>query len=50
MTQLDLSARAYYRTRSVKLARTIANLAGCEEIKSVQLAEALHLRQSEVDA
>ena len=43
MTQLNLSARAYHRTRSVKLARS-------EEIKSVQLAEALHLRPSEVDA
>jgi hypothetical protein len=27
-TQLNLSARAYHRTRSVKLARTIADLAG----------------------
>ena len=44
MTQLNLSARAYHRTRSVKLARTIADLAECEEIQSVQLAEALHLR------
>ena len=32
MTQLNLSARAYHRTRSVKLARTIANLAGNDEI------------------
>jgi len=50
MTQLNLSARAHHRTRSVRLARTIADLAGCEEIQSVQLAEALHLRPSEVDA
>jgi len=32
MTQLNLSARAYQRTRSVKLAHTIADLAGSEEI------------------
>ena len=42
MSQLNLSARAYHRTRSVKLARTIADLAGSEEIGSVHLAEALH--------
>jgi predicted ATPase with chaperone activity len=30
MTQLNLLARAYHRTQSVKLARTIADLAGCE--------------------
>ena len=46
MTQLTLSARAYHRTRSVKLARTIADLAGSEEIQSVHLAEALHASQS----
>jgi magnesium chelatase family protein len=44
MTQLDLSARAYHRTQSVKLARTIADLAGGEEIQSVHLAEALQYR------
>jgi magnesium chelatase family protein len=44
MTQLNLSARAYHRTRSVKLARTIADLAGSEEIQSVHLAEALQYR------
>jgi len=49
MTQLNLSARAYHRTRSVKLARTIADLAGSDEIQSVHLAEALHLRQAEGD-
>ena len=44
MTQLNLSARAYHRTRSVKLARTIADLAGSEDIQSTQLAEALQYR------
>ena len=39
MSQMQLSARAYHRI--LKLARTIADLAGCDEIKSVHLAEAL---------
>jgi hypothetical protein len=34
MTQLNLSARADHRI--LKLARTIADLVGCEEIQSVQ--------------
>jgi magnesium chelatase family protein len=51
MTQLNLSARAYHRTQSVKLARTITDLAGGEEIQSVHLAEALHASQpAKVDA
>jgi predicted ATPase with chaperone activity len=50
MSQLNLLARAYHRMRSVKLARTIADLAGSEEIQCVHLAGALHLRLSEVDA
>ena len=33
-----------HRTRSMKLARTIADLAGCEEIGFVHLAEALQYR------
>ena len=40
-----------HRTQCVKLARTIADLAGSEEIQSVHLTEALHAAQpTEVDA
>jgi magnesium chelatase family protein len=42
MSQLNLSARGYHRV--LKLARTIADLAGCDHIQSVHLAEVLQYR------
>jgi magnesium chelatase family protein len=42
MSQMNLSARAYHRI--LKLARTIADLAGSDEIQSPHLAESLQYR------
>jgi magnesium chelatase family protein len=47
MNQLNLSARAYHRV--LKLSRTIADLAGADQISTTHLAEALQYRPRMLD-
>ena len=43
ITRLNLSARAYHRV--LRLARSVADLAGCDAIAPAHLAEAIHYRR-----
>lgn len=43
--QLGMSARAYYKT--IRVARTIADLEGCEDIRECHIAEALGYRMTD---
>ena len=45
MARLSLSVRAYHRT--LKVARTLADLGGLAEIGAAQVAEALRYRELE---
>jgi len=46
MQQLQMSARAFHRI--LKLARTVADLAGSERIETAHLAEAIQYRPRRV--
>lgn len=48
MARLGLSARAFHRV--LKVARTIADLAGARDIRSAHVAEALRLRAPDAQA